>query len=825
MNATRFRETCRATRDRTRVGFQSVAVAGAILVGFVILPASASAACSLTTFAELQSAFVAGGTVQLCQSISVTSFTTGENLTVGAGGASESTQVVLDLNGYSLTLGDGTIADDPTTGIAAIEVPEDAKLTIEDTSGGGSLTVYGGPGGAGIGGNEYDGFSPGTIVIDSGTVNATGGYLGPGIGGWWTFPDGALTVHGGTVNATAGEGAAGIGGGYSYSGTGPAGMSVVVDGGNVSASASSVYSAGIGGGGDQDTGGPGGQLQVFGGTITATGEGNGAGIGGGLGFDGNGGSGANVDVQAGSVTATGQGEGAGIGGGLGDGNGAGGAGGSLTVAGGTVNASAQVGTGDVGVGIGGGYGSTGYPGGSGATVSIDGGATVTASGPGGDFGGGVGNEGTGDIGAFGSLTNAGTLTLPASTELDVPSGIQVTNSGTIGLAGTLTGAGTVDNTGSIDVTSGTVADNGNGVTAPGLLVSNNNFALSFNNNGGSGTTPSTVHVYAPTLSAVGLSLPGGPTPPSTDTFLGWFPSLTSATAVTPNSELATVFGSGPVTPTLYALYLAPAAPAASPAAPSTSAPHSTSAPVLSGSPEAGEKLACSQGSWSGSQANFAYQWSLDGTPIVGATSSSYTVQTTDEGSTVTCTVTATNAAGSVSANSNTTTVPVPKVAGCPAATGSQHGSTLGLVKLGMTRAQAERAFTHSSSRGQTYEQFFCLTPIGIRVGYGSPKLVEAFPASHRAALKDRVVWISTSSAHYAIDGIRAGTTVTAANADKKLKLGKKFVVGLNDWYLASDGSVTAVFKARHGIIEEIGIAYKQLTAGRTAQRAFLTSFQ
>ena len=50
------------------------------------------------------------------------------------------------------------------------------------------------------------------------------------------------------------------------------------------------------------------------------------------------------------------------------------------------------------------------------------------------------------------------------------------------------------------------------------------------------------------------------------------------------------------------------------------------------------------------------------------------------------------------------------------------------------------------------------------------------------------------------------------------------MIGTNDWYLAPDRPVTAIFKARHGIIQEIGIAERRLTIGRTAQRTFLTSF-
>ena len=81
---------------------------------------------------------------------------------------------------------------------------------------------------------------------------------------------------------------------------------------------------------------------------------------------------------------------------------------------------------------------------------------------------------------------------------------------------------------------------------------------------------------------------------------------------------------------------------------------------------------------------------------------------------------------------------VTTIRGCPLATGRLSGQTLGLVKLGMTRAQARHAYTHSSDRGKRYEDFFCLTPIGVRVGYASPALLKTLPASERKRFEGRV---------------------------------------------------------------------------------------
>ncbi len=146
------------------------------------------------------------------------------------------------------------------------------------------------------------------------------------------------------------------------------------------------------------------------------------------------------------------------------------------------------------------------------------------------------------------------------------------------------------------------------------------------------------------------------------------------------------------------------------------------------------------------------------------------------------------------------------------------GGKLGLVSLGMTRARTHHAYSRSSNRGQPYEDFFCLTPIGVRVGYASPKLVRL--AGH-SRLLGLVVWISSANPIYAVAGIRPGAALAATEA--KLHGGNLFHIGINLWYLARWRSVTAIFKVRHGLVQEIGIANEQLTRTHEAEHAFLTS--
>jgi hypothetical protein len=160
--------------------------------------------------------------------------------------------------------------------------------------------------------------------------------------------------------------------------------------------------------------------------------------------------------------------------------------------------------------------------------------------------------------------------------------------------------------------------------------------------------------------------------------------------------------------------------------------------------------------------------------------------------------------------------------GCPRATGRLRGRRLGRITLGMTRAQARRRYIYSKTRRTRYKDFFCLTPIGVRVGYASPALLKTVPRRESRRLAGRVVWASTSNAYYAVGGIRPGVSVRAAA--KHLRLTRRFHVGRNFWYLAPNGASTAVLKVRHRTVEEIGIGNRQVTRGRRAQRIFLRSF-
>ena len=155
-------------------------------------------------------------------------------------------------------------------------VPKGKTLTIK---GSGSLAANSNGYGAGIGGcyavdssshiSKEEG-SCGTIVIEGGTITATGG-MSAGIGCSYGSDCDGVTIKGGTVTATGGTMAAGIGSGDSNSVCGP----ISISGGTVTAKGGE-YAAGIG---SAQTESSCGDILISGGTVTATGGVYAAGVG------------------------------------------------------------------------------------------------------------------------------------------------------------------------------------------------------------------------------------------------------------------------------------------------------------------------------------------------------------------------------------------------------------------------------------------------------------------------------------------------------------------------------------------------------------------
>lgn len=218
---------------------------------------------------------------------------------------STATLVLLDRTGNSLIC---TATDASSNQTAGVLVPDTAKLIVDSprgSAGTGVLNVTGGYGGAGIGGSAASGYGDtrNNNGVDAYIFNQPGYKAQGGQGGRNGIDAaaaGTITINAGTVNATGGQGGAGIGGGMGATGENGA-MGAPCGEYNYLGQNWRSHTGGSGGGagGNGGRGGRGGIVTINGGTVVAkatqytvtkVGDMTAAGIGGGSG--GLGGSGA-----------------------------------------------------------------------------------------------------------------------------------------------------------------------------------------------------------------------------------------------------------------------------------------------------------------------------------------------------------------------------------------------------------------------------------------------------------------------------------------------------------------------------------------------------
>ena len=245
---------------------------------------------------------------------SITVSATAENQTVSqAGGAStvDNNPVITSSSGTTNNTVTITAEKNATANVTLENVNIDTRTTDEaaiTASGEGNVNIELNGTNTVQSGNTHAGVEKkdnGTLTITDenkdGSLTATGGNYGAGIGGGYEGSGSNIAIEGGKVEASSVGGGAGIGGGSLGSGS-----NIAVSGGEVTAQGG-VGGAGIGGG----QGGSGSNITISDGKVTATGAGAGAGIGGG--YEG---SGKGITIEGGEVTAQGDAGGAGIGGGI-----------------------------------------------------------------------------------------------------------------------------------------------------------------------------------------------------------------------------------------------------------------------------------------------------------------------------------------------------------------------------------------------------------------------------------------------------------------------------------------------------------------------------
>jgi hypothetical protein len=149
-------------------------------------------------------------------------------------------------------------------------------------------------------------------------------------------------------------------------------------------------------------------------------------------------------------------------------------------------------------------------------------------------------------------------------------------------------------------------------------------------------------------------------------------------------------------------------------------PANTVLPAISGTPQVGQTLTATNGTWTNSPTSFTYQWNRAGTAIGGATASTYVPVSADVGNTLTVSVVATNSGGSSSAAisaASAAVIPagaVPMNTGLPALSGTaQNGQTLAATNGTWTNSptsftyQWKSAGVNATGAGATTANYTC----------------------------------------------------------------------------------------------------------------------
>jgi hypothetical protein len=159
---------------------------------------------------------------------------------------------------------------------------------------------------------------------------------------------------------------------------------------------------------------------------------------------------------------------------------------------------------------------------------------------------------------------------------------------------------------------------------------------------------------------------------------------------------------------------------------------------------------------------------------------------------------------------------------CPKPTGQIAGSSVGPLALGMTQTRARRALRRFAVTRNHFDDFCLFGGWGIRAGYPSRRLGRLAAPNLLAALKGKIVILLTANPFYSLNGVSPGMSLALAEA--RLRLGKAFRIGANDWYVAQGGAANGVLKVRHGVVQEVGLVNKKLSNTATAQGRLLSSF-
>jgi len=177
-----------------------------------------------------------------------------------------------------------------------------------------------------------------------------------------------------------------------------------------------------------------------------------------------------------------------------------------------------------------------------------------------------------------------------------------------------------------------------------------------------------------------------------------------------------------------------------------------------------------------------YRVTTSGARVVSEPGSPWALLQARPGTSVTVTISPTSA--------GTTKMPLQA---CPTPTGRLARSSLGQLRLGMTRSAARRRLVTFAAGTRSRDVFCQFASPGIVAGYRS----------------GRVATLLTANPSYAFGGVRTGARLTVA-AMRRLRLSRTRWPGGGRWYRSVRGSTVGLVQVKRGVVTQVGITRREI---------------
>jgi len=203
----------------------------------------------------------------------------------------------------------------------------------------------------------------------------------------------------------------------------------------------------------------------------------------------------------------------------------------------------------------------------------------------------------------------------------------------------------------------------------------------------------------------------------------------------------------------------------------TRPPTNTAPPTISGTPQIGQTLTASPGSWSGTAPiSFSFQWTrCDSTGascsiLAGATAATYSIVTADQGNTLRVVVKATNNAGSASAQSQPSG-PVTAASAAAPPSNTSPPTISGAAQVGQTLTASPGAWSGTAPISFAYQWVRCDSSGGSCTSVASATAATYVPVSGDAGSTFRVnVTASNTAGQASARSAQTGSITAQASA-------------------------------------------------------------